>query len=78
MIIETCNIFVLGGYPATAIKERTTTLFMYIQREYIEYSASLYIQNVYSFVLWPDRTDIATSNATCDLKLNYILLLQMI
>ena len=46
MIIETCNIFVLGGYPATAIKGRTTALFMYIQSEYIEYSASVYIQNV--------------------------------
>ena len=61
MIIETCNIFVLGGYPATAIKGRTTALFMYIQREYIEYSASLYIQNVYSFAL-------ARSDRYCDNK----------
>ena len=51
MIIETCYIFVLGGYPATAITERTTTLFMYIQSRYIEYSASVYIPNVYSNAL---------------------------
>ena len=46
MIIETCKIFVFGGYPATSIKGRTTALNMYIQSEYIEYSASVYIQNV--------------------------------
>ena len=51
MMIETCNIFVLGGYPATAVKERTTTLFMYILRKYIEYPSCLYIQNVYSYAL---------------------------
>ena len=36
MILETCNIFVLGGYPETAIKERTIALLMFIQRKYIE------------------------------------------
>ena len=74
MIIETCNIFVLGGYPATAIKGRTTALFMYIQSEYIEYSASFYIQNVQATaMLWPDPITIATnliiSAVTNDMKI---------